>query len=60
MSLCIKNVQKRENQKFGFFDKLPYLYGKPFVVQKISEKQKMQGGRSFVAPLSAARGEENI
>ena len=52
-------MSKSEKSKIlDFFDKLPYLYGKPFVAQKKIIKQKMQGAGSFVAPPSAARGEE--
>ena len=45
----VSNFFMREKQNFGFFDKLPYLYGKPFVAQKKIIKQKMQGAGSFVA-----------
>ena len=50
MSLCIKNVQKREKQNFGFFDKLPYLHGIWETVCRTKKiiKQKMQGAGSFV------------
>ena len=59
MSFCIKNVQKREKQNFGFFDKLPYLYGKPFVAQKF-HKTKNAGRRKFCscAERCARRGKK--
>ena len=53
MSFVDLKWQKSEkNRILDFFDKFQYIYEKPFVGQKKVVKQKMEGGKSFVAPPS--------